>query len=341
MKNPARGPNATAGGDVGARLMLAALCVVWGSTWPIMRIALNEVPPFTMRTISVFVGGLMLLALCAIKRRSLRLHGIKDGVHVVIAALLNVASFSVFSTFAQLSAATSRVAILSYTMPIWAVILAWIFLRERPTGMQPIAIALCAAGLAVLIYPLAATGIPIGILLALCTGVSWAAGTVYLKWARLDIDPMALSTWQVAVSLVVIGACMVVFEGGPALQTAHTDGLVATVMAGVLGTGTAYGLWFSIIRRLPAMTASLGVLGSPVIGVISSVLILHERPTPTDIVGFGLILAACACALLGRSVPALPAADEPLLADGAKPLSSAPVRQRGGSSRSVGRPEGR
>jgi drug/metabolite transporter (DMT)-like permease len=320
VRSPDHDPHAAAAGDVGARLMLVVLCVVWGSTWPIMRIALNEVPPFTMRTISVFVGGLILLAICAIKRRSLRLHGMKTWVHVAIASMLNVASFSVFSTFAQLSAATSRVAILSYTMPIWAVILAWIFLRERPTGLQPIAIGLCAVGLAVLIYPLATTGIPIGILLALCTGVSWAGGTVYLKWARLDIDVMAIAAWQVAFSLVVIGTCMVVFEGGPDLHTAHTDGIVATVMAGVLGTGTAYGLWFSIIRRLPAMTASLGVLGSPVIGVISSVLILHERPTLADIAGFALILGACACALLSRSGAALPAADEPLLADSAKPL---------------------
>ena len=340
MRSPERAPHAAAAGDVGARLMLAALCIVWGSTWPIMRIALNEVPPFTMRTISVFVGGLMLLAICAIKRRSLRLRGAKNWLHVAIASMLNVASFSVFSTFAQLSAATSRVAILSYTMPIWAVILAWIFLRERPTGMQPIAIGLCAAGLAVLIYPLTATGIPIGIFLALATGVSWAAGTVYLKWAHLNIDAMAVATWQVAISLVVIGTCMLVFEGGPDLHTAHTDGVVATVMAGVLGTGTAYGLWFSIIRRLPAMTASLGVLGSPVIGVISSVLILGERPTPTDIVGFALILAACACALLGRSGPALPPVGEPLLPDGVNPLSAAPIRQRGASSRSAGRPEG-
>lgn len=316
--------------------MLAALCVVWGATWPIMRIALNEVPPFTMRTISVFVGGVMLFAICAVGRRSLHIPGAKGWAHVAVAAMLNVASFSVFSTFAQLSAATSRVAILSYTMPIWAVVLAWIFLRERPTGMQPIAIGLCAAGLAVLIYPLAETKIPIGIVLALATGVSWAAGTVYLKWARLEADPMAIATWQVALSFVVIAACMLIFEGGPELQAAHAGGLAATVMSGVLGTGTAYGLWFSIIRRLPAMTASLGVLGSPVIGVISSVLILGERPTPNDIIGFALILAASACMLLTRSAPAL-SSEESRSAE-ATPLSAAPVRQPGASSRSAGQP---
>src|SRR5580658_3491750 len=154
--------------------MLIALCCVWGCSWPIMRIALSEVPPFTMRTTSTLVGGIVLFALCFLMRRDLRIPGTKCKAHVLVAALLNVASFSVFSTFAQLSAATSRVAILAYTMPIWAVLFAWIFLRERPTGMQPIAIALCAAGLAVLIYPLAAAGIPLGIVLALATGVNWA-----------------------------------------------------------------------------------------------------------------------------------------------------------------------
>jgi drug/metabolite transporter (DMT)-like permease len=307
VRNPDRVPEVANDADTGARLMLIALCVVWGVTWPIMRIALSEIPPFTMRTLSSLVGGLMLFVFCFIKRRSLRLPGAKGCVHVAVASVLNVASFSVFSTFAQLGAATSRVAILAYTMPIWGVILAWVFLGERPTGMQPVAIGLCAAGLAVLIYPLTAAGIPLGLLLALATGVSWAAGTVYLKWARIAADPMAIATWQVVISFFVIGACMLIFEGGPDFHAAHADGLAATVLSGLLGTGIAYGLWFSIIRRLPAMTASLGVLGSPVIGVIASVLILGERPTGPDLVGFALILAASACVLLTRPAPSLPA----------------------------------
>jgi drug/metabolite transporter (DMT)-like permease len=300
VRNPERKYDAAGSADAGARLMLVVLCIVWGITWPIMRIALSEVPPFTMRTVSSFAGGLALFAVCLVMRRNLRLPGAKGWVHVGIAAMLNVASFSVFSTFAQLSAATSRVAILAYTMPIWAVVLAWVFLGERPTGMQPVAIGLCAAGLAILIYPLTAAGIPLGIVLALATGVSWAAGTVYLKWARIDADPMAIAIWQVVISFFVIAACMLIFEGGPDFHAAHTDGVVATVVSGLLGTGAAYGLWFTIIRRLPAMTASLGVLGSPVIGVIASVLVLGERPTAADITGFALILAASALTLLSR-----------------------------------------
>jgi drug/metabolite transporter (DMT)-like permease len=46
------------------------------------------------------------------------------------------------------------------------------------------------------------------------------------------------------------------------------------------------------------MSASLGVLASPVIGVLSSMLLLGERPTLADTVGFALIFAAAASVLI-------------------------------------------
>src|SRR6516164_5435768 len=83
--------------------------------------------------------------------------------------------FSILSAYAQITAATTRVAILAYTMPIWAVLLAWAVLRERPNASQTLAVVLCALGLAVLIYPLAKGGVPLGLLLALAAGAMWGA----------------------------------------------------------------------------------------------------------------------------------------------------------------------
>ncbi|MFY9695696.1 MAG: DMT family transporter [Xanthobacteraceae bacterium] len=300
MRDPDFAHDASSDADVGARLMLILLCVIWGATWPIMRIALYEIPPLSMRTVTAALGSLTLYLACRIYGRSLRVATTKDWLHLTVGSLLNIVAFTVFGSFAQLSAATSRVTILAYTMPIWSVLFAWLLLREWPNRLQGTALLLCAAGLAILIYPLAETTIPPGIWLALLTGVCWAAGTVYLKWARIKADPMAIASWQVTIAFVVTTAFMLIFEGRLHFAHASPVALLCTASTGFLANGVAYGLWFAIVRRLPAMTASLGVLGSPAIGVVASILLLGERPTATDLVGFTLIFAASACVLFAR-----------------------------------------
>jgi drug/metabolite transporter (DMT)-like permease len=70
------------------------------------------------------------------------------------------------------------------------------------------------------------------------------------------------------------------------------------VWTGLIGSGLAYFLWFAIIGRLPAMTASLGILSAPVIGVISTAIMLGEVPTVADMIGFTLIFLASVCVLI-------------------------------------------
>jgi drug/metabolite transporter (DMT)-like permease len=285
-------------GDLQARLMLVVLCFIWGLTWPMMKIALNEIPPLSMRTSTAGIGALTLLAICLVGRRSLRVPMGTAWAHVVVASVLNVVGFSLFSAFAQIAAATSRVAILTYTMPIWALVLAWAILGERPSRIQAIAIALCAAGLAVLVGPLAVKGIPLGLLLAVGSGVSWAAGTVYLKWARIEADPVGIASWQITIAFFIIAASMLIFEGRLHLGDAHAGALLAVAFTGIFGNAIAYAMWFAIVRRVPALTATLGIVGIPVIGVISTILIIGERLTAADDVGFAFIFAASVCAQL-------------------------------------------
>ncbi len=285
-----------AAGDTQARLMLIALCLLWGLTWPAMKIALAEIPPLSMRTLTAAAGAITLLVMCLATRTRLRVPARAWG-HVVIIACLNIGAFSLLTAYAQIAAATSRVTILIYTMPIWAVLLAWLVLRETPNARQLVAVILCALGLVVLIAPLAASGVPFGLLLAVAAGASWGAGTVYVKWARLGIDPLALAFWQLVIALLMIAAALLVFDGRLDLDRADARALLATAFSGVVGSGIAYALWFAIVRRLSAATASLGALGIPVVGVLATVLMIGERPTITDLVGFGLILAASACVL--------------------------------------------
>jgi drug/metabolite transporter (DMT)-like permease len=288
--------------NIHAKLMLVLLCLLWGINWPVMKIALQEIPPLSMRTVRSAFAALTLLGICAGSRRRLRIASAKSWGHVCVISLLNIGFFSILSAYAQITAATTRVTILAYTMPIWAVLLAWMVLRERPNASQTLALVLCAVGLAVLIYPLAKGGVPLGLLLALAAGVMWGAGTVYVKWAQLGLYPLGATFWQLAIAFGGIAVCLIVVDGRLNLDHAHAGSILAAAFTGIFGSGVAYATWLQILRRLPAATASLGALGIPVVG--STVLIAGEKLSIADIVGFALIFVASESVLFARSRPA-------------------------------------
>ena len=285
-------------GGFNAKLMLVFLSIAWGVTWPIMKLALLEIPPLSMRMATAACGAAILFTIAISRRTDLFIPPGTKWAHIAISSVLNIVGFSLFTAFAQMSATTSRVTILAYTMPIWACLLARPILGERLTTARGIALALCVVGIGVLIYPLTQSGIPSGILLAVGAGASWAAGTVYMKWARIEGDPIGIAAWQVVIGFLVIAACVPAFEGSAHLWPVSWLALFGVVFTGMIGSGLAYVLWFEVIRRLPAMTASLGVLSVPVIGVLASMLILGERPTLADVIGFALIFAASACVII-------------------------------------------
>ena len=143
-----------------ARLLLIVLCLGWGTTWVTMRMALEEIPPFSMRVATLSLGAFVLTSFARFQGRKLaipqpahldpHLHGVAvqhrrvQRVHAVRA----------------IAAETSRVAIMVYTMPIWAAMLALPILGERLTPTRMVALGLCIAGMSILIAPLAGLGIP-------------------------------------------------------------------------------------------------------------------------------------------------------------------------------------
>jgi drug/metabolite transporter (DMT)-like permease len=281
-----------------AKLMLVGLSFAWGLTWPAMRIALDEIPPFGMRVVTLGLGAGVLFLVGWMQGRSFAPGGLKHVAHLTVAGILNVLSFSLGSVIAMMFAGTGRVAMLAYTMPIWAALFAWLVLGDRLTRAHVVALVLCILGMGILIWPLAQQSTLIGLLIAISIAVSWAAGTVYVKWARLTGDPVVNAAWQVFVAFVLVTLSLPIAEGSLHVTQAHGLAIFGLIWSGLIGSGFAYFLWFGIVRRVPAMTASLGVLSAPVIGVVSTAVLLGEIPTAADIVGYVLIFAASVCVLL-------------------------------------------
>ena len=280
-----------------AKLLVVVMGLAWGFNWVAARIILSALQPWAMRTVGIGIGTLTLFAAAYIGGIPLTIAR-GDRLKVVVAGFFNVAAFGVGSAYAQVYGTTSRAIVIAYSMPIWASLLARFVLKERLTPVKLIALVLCAAGLIILIAPLARTGIPLGALLALGCAWSWAAGTIYLKRAKIAAPILAFASWQLLVGWLMLAAGMLWFEGLPQLWPLPANVAAWIGYNGLIGMGLAYFCWFFVVDRLPTTTASLGSLLVPVIGVVGSALVLGERPSLSDAIGFALIFSAAACVLL-------------------------------------------
>jgi drug/metabolite transporter (DMT)-like permease len=284
-----------------ARLLVVIMGLAWGFNWVAARIILTALPPWTMRAVGIGLGDLTLFTAAAIAGVSL---GVPRGerVKILIAGFFNVAVFNVWSAYAQVYGTTSRAIVIAYSMPIWSALLAHFILREKLNAVKLAALALCAAGLAILIWPLARAGFPLGALLALGCAWTWAAGTIYLKWAKIRAATLAIAAWQLLFGWLMLMAGMLIFEGVPQLAPLPAHVVAWIAYNGLIGMGMAYFLWFVVVDRLPTTTASLGSLLVPVVGVIGSAWLVGERPSVSDIVGFACIFASAASVLLQPNV---------------------------------------
>ncbi len=280
-----------------AKLLVVLLAFAWGLNWIAAAFALREISPWSLRVAGSGIGAATLFLAASVTGHNMKVPR-NESVHVMVAGLLNVAGFQVLSGFAQLSGATSRAIIITYSMPIWTVVLSWLVLGERLNTIRWFAFGLCIAGITILLWPLFAAGFPPFVFYSLGCALTWAIATVYIKWAKLTVEPLVNAAWQLLFGLVFIIIGSFAFEGYPHLWPLQGDTILAILFVGLFGVGLAHFLWWSIVGRLPVTTAALGSLLVPVIGVGATAIVLGERLTIPDMIGFAMIFAAAACVLL-------------------------------------------
>jgi drug/metabolite transporter (DMT)-like permease len=288
------------GGAGGALALVPLLGVLWGLNWPAVRIALDEILPWTLRAGGMLLGGLTLAVIALLSGRSLGVPRAHWG-RLVVAGVLTIASFNVLLAFAQLAAPTSRAAIVTFTMPVWAAVMARVFLGERFDGRRLLGLGLGIAGLAALGLPLIRAGaLSVGLAYALAGGICWAAGTVFMKRFPIDASPLAIAAWQLLIGAAAAAVGMLLFEGLNDPRPLSGDTLIAFAYHVLLAQALAYYLWFEVLPRLPAGVSTLGTLMVPAVGVLGAMLFLGERPTAPDYLGLVLVIAAAATILLPR-----------------------------------------
>jgi drug/metabolite transporter (DMT)-like permease len=258
-------------------LLLLFAVVGWGSNWPPIKLLIEELPLFTARAWPGLAGA---LALALVVRLSGERLAVPRGLwpRLCLAAALNITAWMGLSSFALLWLTASETCLICYTMPLWAALLAWPLLGERPGPRRLLALALGMAGLLLVVggrgVELGVAKLP-GVGFALAAAVLFALGTVLTKRRPLAMPPGAAVAWQVFLGMLpMVAAALLLERPDIGAVSPLAWGLIA--YAAIVPLCLCYLAWFAALRRLPAGVAVSGTLVAPVVGVLGSALVLGE-----------------------------------------------------------------
>lgn len=274
-----------------AILALAALALIWGYNWVILKRALHDSGPFTFAALRALLGALALFALLAVRRQPLRPTHLPG---VLVLGLLQTTGFLGFVLWALVSGGAGRTAVLAYTMPLWLLVLAWPLLGERIRSLQWAAVAAAGGGLVLILQPWRLHAHVLSAALAVLGGISWALAAIWAKHLRrrVHLELLSLTAWQMllgALPLILIAA----WREPPAIVwTPYFTAALA--YNALLATALGWPLWLYALDKLPAGIAGMGTLAVPLIGLAAAWLQLGERPSPPEAAGMALILTGLA-----------------------------------------------
>lgn len=273
------------------------LAAIWGSSFLFTRLAVVEFGVLPTAAARVGIAAAFLVPLMLFKG-----HGAVFRRHwwkVMTIGVLNSGLPFLLFAFALLSITTGLSAILNATVPLFGALIAWLWLKDRPTGSRVLGLCIGFSGVAMLAWDKAtfqpdASGVAPGwavlacLLACVCYGIAASATKRFLT----GLPPLVTATGsQVgAVSALALPAAW----WWPA-QLPGAQAWSAVIVVGVLCTGVAYILYFRLIENAGPARALAVTFVIPVFAVIYGALFLGERVT-------GWMLVCGAVIVLGTAL---------------------------------------
>jgi len=269
--------------------LLVALVVIWGMTWPIMKMGLIWIDPLWFTVVRLLIALFSLIVLLLFLGRFKLPH--KEDMPIVLG--VGILQFACLTSLVNLGLAevsAGRAALLSYTTPLWVTPGAHFFLKEQVSSKIMVGVAVGVCGLLVLFNPFgfdwSDQTVVKGNVLLLLAALCWALSILHVRKHQWKGSALELAPWQIAVALLIVIPLAYWSETRPTVWS--NELLVIVLYCGILTT--AFGQWASIrvAQILPAVTVSLGFLMIPLAGILFSALWLGETLTLT--LGVGTLL---------------------------------------------------
>lgn len=277
--------------DVTQLLLLAAL---WGGSFPLMRIAAPVLGPVWLIEFRVLLAGLALLPLLV--RLGLGGQVRQNWIPLTIVGCINSAiPFSLFA-FSSLSLPAGFTSILNAMAPLFGMVVASVWLKEKLTITRMAGFILGLIGVIILMGLQAIAATPnffIAVLAGLIAALMYAIAASYIKQNLASVPPLAVATGS------QLGAAFLLLPILPFTlphKTLTGTVVVAVLALALLSTAFAYTLYFQLIQNIGSTKALTVTYLIPLFAMFWGAIFLKEHVTASMALGCGLILLGTAIA---------------------------------------------
>lgn len=272
-------------------LLIVLLGTIWGGSFFFARVAVQEIPPFTLVLLRVAIAAAALHLYLVLSGPSFRAALPLAASFFGMAILNNVIPFSLMFA-GQTAIGAGLASVLNATTPFWTMLLANAFLQdEKLTGRKVLGIVLGIAGTAVMVGPgiVAGLGGPVWAKLALIgTALSYGFAFIFARRFK-GVAPPLMATGQLTASTVIMIPVVLLIDGTGGFADVSANAWWSVMGLALLATAFAYILYFIILSSAGATNASLVTLIVPVSAILLGTVFLSETLELFEMAGIALI----------------------------------------------------
>jgi drug/metabolite transporter (DMT)-like permease len=272
--------------------LVLTVSVLWGLTYPALRIAMQHSPPYFFAMGRTAIGGALIILTAVLLSRPLPTRP-RDLAILVLAGILNYGVFYAAMNLALRDLTAGEVAVLNYTMPLWMVVMARAAFGQRVRRLQALGLLLGFIGvIGVVGSDLRLSGAAAwqAYLVVLAGAFAWAAGSLLFLRSASGI---ALE-WGVGLQSLFASIALVVpwlFVEGGELPDGSLEFWLPFGYVSLLAAFVAQLAFFSLLRRRGSTAVGAYVFLVPVVAAASGIALLNEPISGPKVVGALCVLA--------------------------------------------------
>lgn len=275
-------------------ILALAVVAVWGTNFVFIRMALDHLPPLTLAALRftlAFLPAVFFLKRPPVPWKNLAAYGV----------LIGAGQFGLLFIAMNGHISPGLASLVVQTQSFFTIGLAMLIAGETVRRYQLFALAIAAAGLAVVVARSDASATPLGVGLVLLAALSWSGGNLVAR-ATPGVNMLAYVVWGSLFSAPPLILLALIFDGPAAIAQGirHADLVTWSVVLwqSVGNTLFGYAAWGWLLARYPAATVSPMALLVPVFGMAASAAWLHEPMQPWKLIAAALVMAGLALNLL-------------------------------------------